>query len=99
MSIKVLARNAAAVLGGVALLTLFGSNACAQQSTESTEKSQKLELKFDLSKCEPMGPNLYKCPAIDKPICTEEFSQPDVVCIRVGKKGNVFVMRPGGASD
>ena len=43
--------------------------------------------------------SVTKCPAIDKAIWTEEFSQPDVVCIRVGKKSNVFVRGLPEVSD
>jgi hypothetical protein len=78
------------------MLALLGGVAGAQAPTK---KQKKVELTFDLSKCEQQAPNLYKCPAIDKPICTPEFNQPDVVCIHIGKKGSVFVMNPGGASD
>jgi hypothetical protein len=63
----------------------------------SSEKKQKLEITFDLSKCQQVSPSLYKCPAIDKPICTTEYNQPGVECIRLGRKGSVFVMGPGGS--
>jgi hypothetical protein len=95
MASKGLRRFVRVAVAGAAFTVLLGGISSAQ---EPTTKEKKLELNFDLTKCEPMGPNLYKCPAVDKPICTTEFSQPDVVCIRVGKKGNVFVMMPGGAS-
>jgi len=78
------------------MLTLLGGVVNAQAPTK---KQKKIEITFDLSKCEQQGPNLYKCPAVDKPICTTEFNQPDIQCIHVGKKGSVFVMMPGGASD
>jgi len=78
------------------MLTLLGGVAGAQAPTK---KDKKIELTFDLTKCQQQGPNLYKCPAVDKPICTTEFNQPDIQCIHVGKKGSVFVMMPGGASD
>jgi len=96
MASKGLRRVLSVVVGGAAIVTLLGGIGSAQAPTP---QQKQLELNFDLTKCEPMGPNLYKCPAIDKPICTPEFSRPDIVCIRVGKKGNVFVMMPGGASD
>ena len=53
-------------------------------------------MNFDLDKCLPIEPNLYRCLAIDKPICTTEFSRPDIECVRIGKKGNVFVQRLSG---
>jgi hypothetical protein len=91
-----LGRILVTVVGGAAMLVLFGGVASAQAPTN---QEKKIELTFDLSKCQQQGPNLYKCPAIDKPICTPEFNQPDIVCIHIGKKGSVFVMNPGGASD
>ena len=88
-----LRRGLVVLVGAAAIAGLLGGSGYAQ---ETNEKAQKLELKFDLSKCEQIQPNLYKCPAIDKPICTIEYSQPGVECIRIGKKGSVFVMGPGG---
>ena len=87
-----LRRGLVVLVGAAAIVGLLGGSGYAQ---ETNEKAQKLELKFDLSKCEQIQPNLYKCPAIDKPICTTEYSQPGVECVRIGKKGNIFVMGPG----
>jgi hypothetical protein len=87
-----LRRGLVVVVGAAAIVGLLRGSGYAQ---ETNEKAQKLELKFDLSKCEQIQPNLYKCPAIDKPICTTEFSQPAIECIRIGKKGSVFVLGPG----
>ena len=96
MTAKNLGRVLATIVGGAAMLALLGGVAVAQAPTK---KQKKVEITFDLSKCQQQGPNLYKCPSIDKPICTPEFNQPDIVCIHIGKKGSVFVMNPGGASD
>jgi hypothetical protein len=92
MGVRNLRRGLVVVVGAAAIVGLIKGSGYAQ---ETNEKAQKLELKFDLSKCEQISPNLYKCPAIDKPICTTEYSQPGVECIRIGKKGSVFVMGPG----
>ena len=87
-------REGLAILaGGAALVAMLGGISFADD--KAMAKDRRIEMNFDLSKCQEQGPNLYKCPAIDKPICTPEFSQPEVQCIRVGKKGNVFVMVPG----
>jgi hypothetical protein len=88
-----LSRGLGIVVGVAAILGLLKGFSYAQASND---KGQKLELNFDLSKCEQISPGLYKCPAIDKPICTTEYSQPDVQCVRIGKKGSVFVIGPGG---
>ena len=42
-----------------------------------------------------LEPNLYKCPAVDQPICTPEFNRTAVNCVRIGPKGSVFVQRQG----
>ena len=96
MTTNNLRRFLVTVVGGAAMLALLGGVAGAQAPSK---KDKKLELSFDLTKCQSLGPNLYKCPAIDKPICTTEFNQPDIQCVHLGKKGSVFVMMPGGASD
>ena len=93
MRVRSLRRGLVVVVGAAAIVGVLKGWGYAQ---ETNEKAQRLELKFALSKCEQISPNLYKCPAIDKPICTTEYSQPGVECIRIGKKGSVFVMGPGG---
>jgi hypothetical protein len=47
---------------------------------------------FDLSKCQMIQQDLYKCPAIDKPVCNPNFVNSDIQCIRVDKNGSVEVM-------
>ena len=97
MKVKSLRGALSVVAGAAALVALLGGFSSANAG--SSAKGKKVELTFDLSKCEQRAPNLYKSPAVDKPICTKEFQQPEVECIRVGKKGNVFVMMPGGTVD
>ena len=96
MRVGNLRRGLVVVVGVAAIVGLLKGSGYAQATNETNEKSQKLELKFDLSKCQQINPNIYKCPAIDKPICTTEYSQPGVECVHIGKKGSVFVMGPGG---
>ena len=92
MRIRNLRRGLVVVVGAAAIVGLFKGSGYAQASND---KNQKLEMTFDLGKCQQLSPGLYKCPAIDKPICTTEYSQPGVECVRLGKKGSVFVMGPG----
>jgi len=72
------------IAAGVAMIAIGGSSVAQAQTPSSSGKKRKIEMTFDLTKCEPQGPNLYKCPAIDKPVCTPDFNQPDVECIRIG---------------
>jgi hypothetical protein len=68
---------------------------CASTSSTpgSSSNQQQVVANFDLSKCTSQGAGLYKCPAIDKPICDSTYSG-DVECVKIGKKGSVFVMGP-----
>ena len=50
---------------------------------------------FQLDKCQVLGANLYKCPAIDQPLCTPEFTRTDINCVHIGPKGSVFIQRQG----
>ncbi len=73
------------------MLTLGG---CSSQSADQpTEKP--IAANFALEKCEQIQPNLYKCPAIDQPLCTPQFNRTDINCVRIGPKGGVFVQRGG----
>jgi hypothetical protein len=51
------------------------------------------ELHFSLDQCQPQGAGLYKCPAIDKPVCNSDYNG-GVQCVRIGPKGSVFVQGP-----
>ncbi len=84
---------AAALAASLGMLALGG---CSSQ-TADTPPSNPVAVNFALDKCQQLDANLYKCPAVDQPICTPEFVRTDVNCIRVGPKGSVFVQR-GGAN-
>jgi hypothetical protein len=84
----------AAILAMVAAMPACSSSSTGGAESASSDPPKQVEANFDLSKCEQQGPGLYKCPAVDKPVCTPEFSQPSVQCIRIGKKGSVYVMTP-----
>jgi hypothetical protein len=87
---------AGATIVAFAMLTLSG---CSSQSIAETPAQQKagdyVELNFDLDKCLPIEPNLYKCPAIDQPLCTPQFARTDVICVHTGPKGSVFMEKTG----
>ncbi len=82
---------AAALAAGLGMLALGG---CSSQ-TADVPPEHPVAVNFALDKCQPIEPNLYKCPAVDQPICTPEFIRTDVNCVRIGPKGSVFVMRQG----
>jgi len=84
---------AAALAASLGMLALGG---CSSQNAD-VPPSKPVAVNFALDKCEQLDANLYKCPAVDQPICTPQFVRTDVNCIRVGPKGSIFVQR-GGAN-
>ena len=84
----------AAMIGAFAMLATTGCSTETQPPTIDTG-SPLAQANFDLRKCDQLEPNLYKCPAVDKPLCTPQFNRDDVNCVRIGPKGSVFVQRQG----
>ncbi len=78
--------SAIAVLG----LLVLGGCSTSEPSAAQQAALAKTELHFSLDQCQPLDPNLYKCPAADKPICNPDYNG-QVECIRIGPKGSVFV--------
>ena len=70
---------------------------CASSTPDVPAGTSKVELTFNLSNCVPVDAHIYKCPSIDKPICDPDYAGPEAgQCIRIGRKGSVFVLGPGG---
>ncbi|HXW84597.1 MAG TPA: hypothetical protein VEJ86_09350 [Candidatus Binataceae bacterium] len=91
-------RLAAVVSGTTLALTLGIFAGGCSSSTPANGDANQVEMTFDLSKCQPIDQTMYKCPAIDKPICNPNNTPaPGVECVRIGNKGSVFVMTPGNA--
>ena len=80
--------------GLAASLGMLAIGGCSSQSA-NTPPAQPIQVNFALDKCQQIEPNLYKCPAVDQPICTPEFIRTDVNCVHIGPKGSVFVQRQG----
>ena len=83
--------QAAALAASIGMLALGG---CSSQNAD-VPPEHPMMANFALDKCENLGPNLYKCPAVDQPLCTPEFTRTDINCVRIGPKGSVFVQRGG----
>jgi hypothetical protein len=80
-------RNLALIVQAVAMVaSAAGCPSTGASDPAAQGASQQVEANFDLSKCQEQGPEIYKCPALDKPVCIQAFSQPSVQCIRIGKK-------------
>jgi hypothetical protein len=82
---------AAALAASLGMLALGG---CSSQDADKPTE-QPMNANFALDKCQQLEANLYKCPAVDQPLCTPEFNRTDVNCVRIGPKGSVFVQRGG----
>ena len=91
-----IATKIGAAIAAAAMLTFVGCSTQPKLTPAEQKAGEYAEMNFDLDKCLPIEPNLYRCPAIDKPLCTTEFSRPDIECVRIGAKGHVFVQRLSG---
>jgi hypothetical protein len=87
--------EAGAALVAFALLTIVGCSSQPAETTAQEKAGDYVEMNFDLDKCLPVEPNLYKCPAIDKPLCTPQFARTDVECVHIGPKGAVYMQKTG----
>ena len=96
MNVRLSLTKASATVAAIAMLAFAGCGSQPNLTPAEQKAGDYAEMNFDLDKCLPIGANLYRCPAIDKPICTTEFSRPDIECVRIGKKGSVFVQRLSG---
>lgn len=82
---------AAALAASLGMLAFGG---CSSQNAD-VPPEHPMAVNFALEKCQQLEANLYKCPAVDQPICTPQFVRTDVNCVRIGPKGSVFVQRGG----
>ena len=94
MNMRFSLTRTSATIAALAMLAFAG---CSSQQTEVTPAQKAAgeyaEMNFDINKCMPIEPNLFRCPAIDQPLCTTEFSRPDIQCVRIGPKGSVFLSK------
>ena len=84
--------RSATIALGLALATLCGCSSSTDSAAAANAK--QVEVTFDLSQCQSIDQNMYKCPAVDKPICKPEYNPGGVECIKIGKKGSVYVTSP-----
>jgi len=83
--------RAAALAASLGMLAIGG---CSSQNAD-VPPEHPIPANFALEKCEQIQPNLFKCPAMDQPLCTPEFTRTDINCVRIGPKGSVFIQRGG----
>lgn len=96
MTVQFSLTRTGATIAAIAILTFAGCGSQPNLTPAEQKAGDRVEMNFDLDKCMPIEPNLYRCPAIDKPLCTVEFSRPDLECVRIGAKGHVFVQQLNG---
>ena len=77
-------------LGTIAMLGLLCGGCSSSAQPPQTAAIQKAELHFSLDQCQPLDSNLYKCPAIDKPVCNPDYNG-SLECVRIGPKGSVYI--------
>ena len=95
MAIRFSLTKTSATIAALAMLTFAGCSSHQQTEVTPAQKAAAdyAEMNFDINKCMPIEPNLFRCPAIDQPLCTTEFSRPDIQCVRIGPKGSVFLSK------
>jgi hypothetical protein len=86
---KKIAKSAFSAFAIVGLMTVGG---CSSSTAPPAQVAamEKVELRFSIDQCQPLDANLYKCPAVDKPICNPDYNG-QAECVRIGPKGSVFV--------
>ena len=85
--------SARMVMLASAALTLAISGCYLFSPSQAQEDRAQTRLHFDISQCQQTGPNLYKCPGVDKSICGAFYSGQQVDCLSLDKDGNVIVMK------
>ena len=80
------------MVGFVAAASLAAAMAACsgQQNSGQTGANNAIAMKFDLGQCQQLSPSLYKCPALDKPICDPGYNKNDVICVKVDSTGVVI---------
>jgi hypothetical protein len=90
---EAIAKRLMLAIAALGLLALGGCSTSSEPPPAEQAALAKTELHFSLDQCQPMGANLFRCPAADKPICNPDYNG-SVECIRIGPKGSVFVQSP-----
>ncbi|MFZ1890446.1 MAG: hypothetical protein WAU33_20660 [Candidatus Binataceae bacterium] len=84
-------------LAGIAFAGILLAGCSTNTPTPQAAALNQTELTFNLSQCTPIDAHVYKCPAVDRPICDADYAGNNYTqCLHIGKKGSVFVAGPGG---
>ncbi|MGA7873128.1 MAG: hypothetical protein WCA22_19745 [Candidatus Binatus sp.] len=82
-------KRAISTIAVVGLLALGGCSS-SEPSAAQQASLAKTELHFNINTCQQIDTGLYKCPSVDKPICSPDYNG-QAECVRIGPKGSVFV--------
>lgn len=77
----------------VSAATLALSGCYIFSPSQAQENKAQTLMHFDVTQCQQTGPNLYKCPGVDKSICGAFYSGQQVDCLYLDKDGNVMVQK------
>ncbi|HUY27785.1 MAG TPA: hypothetical protein VMV27_10235 [Candidatus Binataceae bacterium] len=89
-------RSSVFLTAGVLSLGVLLAGCSTNAPTPAAAALNQTELTFNLSQCLPIDAHVWKCPAVDKPICDADYAGGTYTqCIRLGKKGSVYVTGPG----
>ena len=80
-------------IGLVPAIWFLSLAGCAASTPAPNSALNRTELSFNINKCEMLGAGLYKCPAIDKPICNPDYTGTPVECLHTDKNGNITVQQ------
>jgi hypothetical protein len=88
------ARNPKVVIAMVSALCMLALAGCSSTPPPESAGLKQAELTFDINTCQQLGAGLYKCPAVDKPICSPDYvGDNSIECVHVGKNGSVLVQQ------
>src|ERR1700719_4733997 len=82
MKIRFSLARTSATIAAITMLTFARCGSQPNLTPAEQKAGDYVDMNFDLDKCLPIEPNLYRCPSVDKPLCTVEFSRPiSSVCV------------------
>lgn len=86
-----ISRCITSVAAAAAVLVMLALAGCSSSPPPpGMKKLEKVELRFSVDQCQPIGADIFKCPAIDRPICNPDYNG-EIDCVRIGPKGSVFI--------
>jgi len=78
----------------MAVLAIVLGGCSSLMPPPETASQKQVLANIDVLKCQTVDVNVYRCPAIDKPVCTPDY-RGTLECIRIGKNGGVYVAESG----